>query len=132
MGELTYIKIWNDSSGKGNDASWFLKHVIVHDLQTRQKFYFLCEKWLAVEYGDGKLERELFVACKSQITELKYLMKNHYQYNMRDSYLWYSVWSRPVNSTFTRLDRVTCCFVWLYLSMLVISFTLSFRHLKTN
>ena len=126
------MKIWNDNSGKGNKASWFLKHVIVHDLQTREKFYFLCEKWLAVEHGDGKLERELFIACKPQITELRYLFKKHFQYNIRDSYLWYSVWSRPVNSTFTRLDRITCCFVWVYLSTLFISFYLSWRTLSNN
>ena len=126
------MKLWNDNSGKGCEASWFLKHVIVHDLQTREKFYFICEKWLALEKGDGRIERQLFIACKSQITELKYLMKRHFQYNTRDSYLWYSVWRRPVNSTFTRLDRVTCCFVWLYLSMLAISFCLSFKTLTSN
>jgi hypothetical protein len=38
-------------------ASWYLKHIIVHNLQTREKEYFICEKWFAVEKQDGKLDR---------------------------------------------------------------------------
>ena len=58
------MKIWHDNSGKGDDASWFLKFIIIHDLQTREKFYFICQDWLGVEKSDGKIERELFVACE--------------------------------------------------------------------
>lgn len=37
LGSLNYLRIWHDNSGKGNMASWYLKLVIVHDLQTREK-----------------------------------------------------------------------------------------------
>ena len=74
LGELEYMKIWHDNSGKGDFASWFLKFIIVKNLQNGEKFYFLCQDWLAVEKSDGKIERELFVACKPQITEIKYLL----------------------------------------------------------
>ena len=119
LGNLTYLKIWHDNSGKGDMASWFLKHIIVHDLQTNEKFYFLCEKWLAVEKSDGKLERELFISCDPQKTELKHNLKKHFKFSMNDSHLWFSIFNRPVNSLFTRLDRVTCCFVFVYVSMLL-------------
>jgi chromate transport protein ChrA len=33
--------------------------------------------------------------------------------------LWFSVFERPVQSSFTRLDRLTCCFVLLSISMLM-------------
>jgi polycystin 1L2 len=69
------MKIWHDNSGQCDNASWYLKHIIVKDLQTNEKFYFICEKWMAVEKEDGKLERDLFVACEPQRTELKYLLQ---------------------------------------------------------
>ena len=113
------MKIWHDNSGQGDGASWFLKFIIVHDLQKREKFYFICQNWLAVEYSDGKIERELFVSCEKQKTELKYLLQKQAKYNMSDSHLWFSVFNRPIQSSFTRLDRVTCCFVLLYITMLI-------------
>ena len=114
-----YMKIWHDNSGKGDNASWFLKYIIVHDLQTREKFYFICQDWLAVEKSDGKIERELFIACDAQKTEMKFLIKKQTKHDIKDLHLWYSIFARPVQSTFTRLDRVTCCFVLLYISMLI-------------
>ena len=119
MGNLNYVKIWHDNSGEGEMASWYLKHIIVHDLQTREKFYFLCENWLAVEMSDGKLERELFVACQPQKTELKYFLRKEAKENINDAHIWLSLFKRPLQSSFTRLDRVTCCFVFLYISSLL-------------
>jgi hypothetical protein len=45
--------IWHDNSGKGSSASWFLTYVIVRDLQTMAKSYFICQQWLAANKGDG-------------------------------------------------------------------------------
>ena len=72
LGDLNYIKIWHDNSGKGDMASWYLSHIIVHDLQSREKFSFLCNNWLAVEKSDGRVDRCLFVAGDKQKTEIKY------------------------------------------------------------
>ncbi len=113
------MRIWHDNSGSGDYASWFLKYIIVHDLQTRQKYYFICDDWLAIEKSDGKIERELFVAFEPQKNELKYLLKKNAQHNIKDSHVWLSIFNRPMQSSFTRLDRVTCCFVLLYLTMLL-------------
>ncbi|RNA25490.1 polycystin-1-like isoform X2, partial [Brachionus plicatilis] len=119
LGNLNYVRIWHDNGGKGNMASWYLKFVIVHDVQTREKHYFLCEKWLGVEKGDGLIDRILPIAGEKQKTEIKYLIKKQAKQNMRDSHLWFSVFARPVQSTFTRLDRITCCFVLLCITMLM-------------
>ena len=119
MGALNYIRIWHDNTGKGDKASWYLKHVIVHDLQTRAKFYFILEDWLAVEKSDGKIDRVLPVAGDAQKVEFKYLARKQARQNMRDGHLWFSVFARPVNSSFTRLDRVTCCFTLLFITMLM-------------
>ena len=111
------MKVWHDNSGRGDEASWFLKHIIVRDLQTREKFYFLCQDWLAVERGDGKIERELFVACEAQKTRIKYLMQKQFKYYVMDNHLWFSVFYKPVQSSFSRFDRVNCCFLFYYVSM---------------
>jgi polycystin 1L2 len=113
------MKIWHDNSGKGDNASWYLKHIIVNDLQTNEKCYFICEKWLAIEKGDGRMERDLYVACEPQRTELKYLIQKQARESLTDSHLWLSIFNRPVNSSFTRSDRVTCGIVFIYISMLI-------------
>ena len=113
------MRVWHDNSGKGDMASWFLKYIIVHDLQTREKFYFLFQNWLAVEKSDGLIDRVLFVAGDKQKTAINYLIQKQAKHNMSDGHLWFSIFARPVHSSFSRLDRVTCCFVLLYLTMLV-------------
>jgi hypothetical protein len=45
--------VWHDDSGEGSSASWFLKYVIVRDLQTMDKSYFICQQWLAANKDDG-------------------------------------------------------------------------------
>lgn len=37
---------------------------------------------------------------------------------MTDRHLWLSIFSRPLNSPVTRVDRVACCFLMLYIFML--------------
>ncbi len=118
LGNLSYMKIWHDNQGKSKEKSWFLKYVIVHDLQTRKKNYFLCQKWLACEKGDGQISRVLPLAGQKQKTELKYLLSKQTKQKISDGHMWLSIFARPVQSSFTRLERVTCCFVLLYVSML--------------
>ena len=55
LGQLSYLRIWHDNTGIGDYASWFLGVVIVRDLQTREKFQFINDQWLAVEKEDGQV-----------------------------------------------------------------------------
>ena len=117
---MNALKIWHDNSGKtGNESSWYLKHIIVHDLQTREKFYFICEKWLAVDKDDCQIERVLPVSLDQEKTQFKYLLSKQTKSKLSDDHLWFSIFARPVHSSFTRLDRLTCCFVLLSISMLM-------------
>lgn len=50
-----YLRIWHDNSGKGHVASWYLNHVVVRDLQTDKKYYFIANRWFAVEEDDGQV-----------------------------------------------------------------------------
>jgi hypothetical protein len=126
LGELICIKIWHDNLGKKEMASWYLKHVVVHDLQTRKKDYFICEKWFAVETQDGKLDRLIPVSGEKQKKEFGYLLIKQAREKITDGYLWFSIFSKPIQSPFTRTDRTTNCFLLLYLIMLsnIINFTL--------
>ena len=115
------LKIWHDlNSGQtGDECSWYLKHVIVHDLQTREMSYFLCEKWLAIDKKDCLIERILPISLERDKTQFKYLLSKQTKNKLSDDHLWFSVFTRPVSSSFTRLDRLTCCFVILSMSMLM-------------
>ncbi|CAF3752991.1 unnamed protein product [Adineta steineri] len=55
LGLLNYIRIRYENSGQRNKASWFLKYIIVRDLQTMQKSYFICQQWFAVEKDDERV-----------------------------------------------------------------------------
>lgn len=57
LGGLNYARIWHDNSGKGKFASWYLKYFLVRDVQTDEKFYFICNRWFAVEEDDGQVGR---------------------------------------------------------------------------
>ena len=47
------MRVWHDNSGRGSRASWFLKYIIVRDLQTMEKSHFISQQWFAVEKNDG-------------------------------------------------------------------------------
>lgn len=113
------VRVYHDSSGEGRMSSWFLKLMIVHDLQTREKYYFICNKWLALDKDDGSINRLLPVCGRAQKTEFKYLLEKETKSKLSDSHIWFSILNRPVNSSFTRTDRLTCGFVSLFMSMLM-------------
>ena len=88
-------------------------------MQTRQKFFFICEKWLAIDKDDCRLERTLPISLKHDKNQPKYLLSKQTRNNLSDNHLWLSIFARPTGSSFTRLDRLTCCFVLLSMSMLM-------------
>ncbi len=119
LGQLLFMKIWHDNSGRDNMASWFLKYIIIRDLQTQEKFYFLCENWLAVEKGDGKLYKELLVSSYSHRNQIKYILPKESKHYLNDYYLCLSIFLPQIRSSFSRFERVTCCFALLYLTSLM-------------
>jgi polycystin 1L2 len=47
------MRLWHDNSGSGYKAAWFLKYIVIRDLQTMEKSHFICQQWFAVEKDDG-------------------------------------------------------------------------------
>ncbi|XP_071482651.1 polycystin-1-like protein 2 [Diadema antillarum] len=118
LGLLTYVRIWHDNSGGGGQAGWFLSRISIMDLQTGKEFFFLCEQWLAVEQGDGAVDRTLFVASKKDMIKVGQLVYTSGRKNLSDQHLWFSIFSRPTRSQFNRCQRLCCCLTLLYTSMI--------------
>ncbi|XP_041362676.1 uncharacterized protein LOC121378529 [Gigantopelta aegis] len=118
LGPLIFLRIWHDNSGKGNHQGWYLSKVVVSDVQTGASFFFLCNQWLAVEEGDGMIDRILPVAGSSDITTFNHLFFSQTKKSLTDSHLWISVISRPQRSNFSRVQRLSCILSLLLTTML--------------
>ncbi|CAF0988120.1 unnamed protein product, partial [Brachionus calyciflorus] len=119
LGDLSMCRIFHDNSGKTiSDASWYLKHLIVTDLKMNKKYFFICEKWFRFDNEDAQIDRNINLAGEEESKQLAYLIKRQTKDRLSDGHLWFSIIARPTLSTFTRLDRLTCGFVLLFISML--------------
>lgn len=115
LGNLNYLNIWHDNSG----GSWFLKFIIVHNLQTREQNYFVCNKWFGLDKPDGSIDRIIQVSGEEQRRDLKYLLEKQTKDKLSDGHMWFSIFARPILSSFNRTERLTCCFVLLCLTCMV-------------
>jgi polycystin 1L2 len=50
-------------------------------------------------------------------SEFSYLLSKQAYHSVSEGHLWFSIFSRPPSNKFTRVQRCTCCFVLLFLSM---------------
>ena len=116
LGSLTFIRIWHDNTGKS--PSWLLSQVVIRDIETDEKFFFLCNQWLACDQGDGQVDRLFPVAGKDELRDFMHLFKTKTSRDFSDGHLWFSIAFRPVRSRFTCVQRVSCCLSLLMCSML--------------
>ncbi|KTF76843.1 hypothetical protein cypCar_00034122 [Cyprinus carpio] len=65
LGELQSIRLWHDNSGA--HPAWYVNMVMVEDLQTEQKWHFLCSSWLAVDIDDCTVEKVFPVASEADM-----------------------------------------------------------------
>ena len=82
------------------------------------RFFFVCNRWLAVEEEDGAVERVIPVATRSDMTQFSKLFYSSSRRSLFDDHIWFSLFSRPTRSNFTRVQRLSCCLCLLYLSMI--------------
>ena len=62
LGTLVSMRVWHDNTGES--PSWFLSRVAVKQLEANdgydgEQWFFEVNDWLAVEYGDGKVQNRL-------------------------------------------------------------------------
>ncbi|XP_063432942.1 polycystin-1-like protein 2 [Mytilus trossulus] len=115
LGDLDSITIWHDNSG--TSPSWFLTRVLVQDLRTNKVYSFILGEWIGVERGSVKVtipcvKPEDFNTYKNQ----EFLLKS--SRDLRDGHLWLSILSKPCQSHFTRVQRLSCCLSLLLCAML--------------
>ncbi|XP_055361208.1 polycystic kidney disease protein 1-like 2 [Betta splendens] len=116
LGELHSIRLWHNNSGRR--PAWFVGNVMVQDLQTAQKWFFLCNSWLAIDIGSCSLDKVFPASTEKDLKSFSNLFFSKATRDFNDGHLWYSVMSRPPSSTFTCVQRVSCCFSLLLCTML--------------
>ncbi|XP_019742004.1 polycystic kidney disease protein 1-like 2 [Hippocampus comes] len=116
LGELQSVRLWHDNSGA--HPAWYVNKVMVQDLESGQKWHFLCNSWLAVDVGECNLDKVFPVATEEDLKRFSNLFFMKTAKDFRDGHIWFSVISRPPCSTFTRVQRVSCCFSLLLCTML--------------
>ena len=110
------IKIWHDNSG--DNPSWYINQVVIKDLESEEKWYFICNRWLAVDKENGEVEIDVPLASKSDLSSFKYKFSTRVAKSLGDGHIWLSVMTRPPQSPFTRAQRLSCCVCVLLSAML--------------
>nr|XP_040057277.1 polycystic kidney disease protein 1-like 2 isoform X1 [Gasterosteus aculeatus aculeatus] len=116
LGDLQGIRLWHNNSG--SHPAWFVGNVAVHDIQTDQTWHFQCNSWLAIDIGDGTVDKVVPVSTEMDMKRFSNLFYMKTTKDFSDGHLWYSVISRPPGSNFTCVQRVSCCFTLLLCTML--------------
>ncbi|XP_062287305.1 polycystin-1-like protein 2 [Scomber scombrus] len=116
LGDLQGIRLWHNNSGR--HPAWYVGNVMVQDLQSEQKWHFLCNSWLAIDIGDCSLDKVFPVSTEMDLKRFSNLFFLKTTKDFSDGHLWYSVINRPASSSFTRVQRVSCCFSLLLCTML--------------
>ena len=78
LGNLQHIRVWHDNSGK--HPKWFLNRLAVKDMTDNRMFFFMLDKWLAVEEDDGQVRASIdFPNIMIQIMIAEYILQVLYK-----------------------------------------------------
>ncbi|XP_078068077.1 polycystin-1-like protein 2 [Mustelus asterias] len=116
LGNLNSIRVWHNNSG--SSPSWYISHVIIQDPETGEQWYFFCNCWLAVDIGEFVLDQTFPLASEAEMKDFGNLFFMKTTESFTDQHIWFSVFARPPKSSFTRVQRVSCCFSLLLCTML--------------
>ncbi|KAM4833715.1 polycystin-1-like protein 2 [Thomomys bottae] len=116
LGELQSLRLWHDNSG--DQPSWYVSQVLVYDPVVDQKWYFLCNSWLSIDIGDCVLDKVFPVATEQDRKQFSHLFFTKTSVGFQEGHIWYSIFSRSARSSFSRVQRVSCCFSLLLCTML--------------
>ena len=73
---------------------------------------------MAVEKGEGIIDRVIPVASTKELQGFTHLFTQSIKTKLSDGHLWFSIFSRPVRSNFSRLQRLSCCISLLFCTMI--------------
>ncbi|KAF2367013.1 PLAT/LH2 domain [Trinorchestia longiramus] len=121
LGNLHYLRVFHDNSGRPPYDSWQLERVVIRDLQERKIYSFETHSWLSFSHGEnGAIDRTFSCAENNfEGNSFSQEMYNRTNRGANQDHMWMSIFLRPIGSRFSRKERVTVCAVFLYLSMLL-------------
>ncbi|XP_078686948.1 polycystin-1-like protein 2 [Branchiostoma floridae x Branchiostoma belcheri] len=112
LGHLELLHIWHDNTGV-DEASWFLRDIMVKDLQTEDVYQFICYDWLSGDRGDFQVQKVLHVATREQLDCFSSQFRENTDAMFYDQHLWTSPFVSPEGSSFTKSERLSyCCAVF--------------------
>ncbi|KAI8499401.1 hypothetical protein Bbelb_231650 [Branchiostoma belcheri] len=116
LGDLLRLQIWHDNQG-GNDRAWKLDKVIVRDLQSGETTSFLCDQWLSLDHGDGRISRILPSSTEQDLSSF-HLFTTKAVNDFRNEHIWLSIFFCPSSSHFSRVQRLSCGLCIVYTTMI--------------
>ncbi|XP_078077477.1 polycystin family receptor for egg jelly-like [Mustelus asterias] len=117
LGELLFIQVWHNNVGPS--PSWYVSRVKVQNVLTKQVWHFFCRKWLSTMKGVGLLHRIFPVTDSDALLRRKNVFLIETATKIERDHLWFSVFAYDVEQSFTRIQRLSCCFTMLLSSMLL-------------
>ena len=115
LGTMISVQIGHDISG--NDPSWFLNEILIVDHHAEEQWTFSCFSWLALERDGGNTTRVFFADGNKEDDEFKRTFSSLRRNGFSDDHLWLSVITKQPRNHFTRVQRASCCWCLLMLSM---------------
>ncbi|XP_058842315.1 polycystin family receptor for egg jelly-like [Acipenser ruthenus] len=116
LGDLHSVRFWHNNAG--NSPDWYLSRVKVENLYNKQVWYFMCRKWFTTNKDGGILDRTFLATNQDMYVDKKDFFAIQLSVDLKCNALWFSVFARVIQSSFTRLQRLSCCFALLMSSLL--------------
>ncbi|XP_035665950.1 polycystic kidney disease protein 1-like 2 [Branchiostoma floridae] len=116
LGDLHRLQIWHDNQG-GDDRAWKLDKVIVRDLQSGDTNSFLCNHWLSLDRGDGRINRILPASTEHDLSSF-HLFTTKAARDFRNEHIWLSTLFCPSGSHFSKVQRLSCGLCIIYTTMI--------------
>eukprot|EP01135_Chromosphaera_perkinsii_P011125 Nk52_evm34s2340 gene=Nk52_evmTU34s2340 len=117
FGEIRFIEVWHDNSGVS--PGWYLANVAIKNIRTGQKWQFINEGWLDEDEDEGAIDVTLEPATPSELFAWSNVFRKKSANEFMDGHLWVSVFTRPIQSTFSRVQRLLCLMNFIISSMTV-------------
>ena len=114
LGCVHGVRIGHDNTG--GSPSWFLEDVVILDVQTSNSWTFYNSQWLALERGDGRIER--FLNGSYDNSDFKSEVWKWWRKGLTEKHPWVSILTKLSRDRFSRVQRASCCLSILMSAML--------------
>ncbi|XP_061332433.1 polycystin family receptor for egg jelly [Pezoporus flaviventris] len=117
LGDVCSLRVWHNN--KGPSPSWFLSRAKVENMSTRKTWFFMCRKWLAVNRGDGLIERTFSVTSHKTLLPRTDYFFIKLANSLIEGHLWLSIFVNYLTGTYSRFQRLSSCLAILLFNLLV-------------